>query len=91
MADAPTTTPPAAPDPPAEMPDWEQRRAAQAKEYGTWIASQQIWVGNALAYDVGHPVPISNVQRHGYDTDELVVKTSSKEGKAILAALGQGV
>jgi hypothetical protein len=80
-------TPPAAtaaPDQPAEMPDWQERRKAQVKEYGTWVATQPIYAGNALAYDVGHPVPVSNVERHGYDADGLVAKRTSKEGKAAL-------
>ena len=38
-----------------------------------WYAKQQIRQGNALAYDVGHLVPESNVTRHGYDTGDLVV------------------
>lgn len=40
--------------------------AEQTREYGTYVATQRIYAGNALAYDVGHPVPISNVLRHGY-------------------------
>lgn len=89
MADTPAVKPPAAPPaaPPVESPpDWQERRDAQIAEYGTWVATQPIYVGNALAYDTGHPVPVSNVQRHGYDADGLVAKRTSKEGKA---ALGQ--
>jgi hypothetical protein len=40
--------------------------AAQTREYGTYVAMSRIYAGNALAYDVGHPVPISNVVQHGY-------------------------
>jgi hypothetical protein len=59
-------------------------RAAQAKEYGTYVASSDIYVGNALAYRTGDPVPVGNVERHGYDKDGLVtkVKTSSTSTKA---------
>jgi len=39
---------------------------AQRLEYGTYVANQRIHAGNALAYDVGHPVPRSNVVQHGY-------------------------
>lgn len=56
---------------PAEVTD---RRNEQAKEYGTYVANQQIFVGAALAYDVGHPVPVSNVKAHGYDKNGLVDK-----------------
>lgn len=37
-----------------------------------WYANQQIRQGGVLAYDVGHLVPPTNVDRHGYDTDGLV-------------------
>jgi hypothetical protein len=39
---------------------------AQTREYGTYEATSRIYAGNALAYDIGHPVPISNVVKHGY-------------------------
>jgi hypothetical protein len=39
----------------------EARRAEQLAEYGTYVAAEQIWVGASLAYDIGHPVPVSNV------------------------------
>jgi hypothetical protein len=45
----------------------EERDAAQAVEYGTWVATEDIFAGAALAYAEGHPVPISNVELHGYD------------------------
>ncbi|GGM53244.1 hypothetical protein ACFFX1_55000 [Dactylosporangium sucinum] len=37
-----------------------------------WYANQKIRQGTALAYDVGHPVPATNVELHGYDRDGLV-------------------
>jgi hypothetical protein len=43
----------------------EARRAEQSAEYGTWAAAEQIWVGNTLAYDIGHPIPASNVDPDG--------------------------
>jgi len=33
---------------------------------GTALLAVHIYAGSALAYDVGHPVPVSNVVRHGY-------------------------
>lgn len=43
----------------------EARRAEQSAEYGTWAATEQVWVGNTLAYDIGHPIPASNVDPDG--------------------------
>jgi hypothetical protein len=43
----------------------EARRAEQTAEYGTWAAAEQVWVGNTLAYDIGHPIPVSNVDPDG--------------------------
>jgi hypothetical protein len=43
----------------------EARRAEQSAEYGTWAAAEQVWVGNTLAYDIGHPIPASNVDPDG--------------------------
>ena len=51
--------------------------AAQIKEYSTYVATADIYVGNALAYRAGDPVPIGNVELHGYDKDGLVAKTAS--------------
>lgn len=50
-------------DPTGEL---AERIAEQEREYGTYVASSRIYAGSALAYDVGHPVPISNVVAHGY-------------------------
>jgi hypothetical protein len=49
-----------------------------------WYATQQIRQGTALAYDVGHRVPDSNVETHGYDRDGLVAWV--EPGDAIPAA-----
>ncbi|SRR6266567_5288463 len=43
----------------------EDLRAQIEHDYGQWEAGQQILVGNALAYDVGHPIPASNVDDEG--------------------------
>ena len=51
--------------------------ALVAKEYGTYVATADIYVGNALAYRAGDPVPIGNVERHGYDKDGLVAKVAT--------------
>lgn len=82
MADAPNPAPVEVP------PEAEDRRNAQIKEYGVYVAVEQIYVGNALAYDVGHPVPASNVELHGYADAGLVAKRTTKEGKAALGQAG---
>lgn len=40
----------------------EELRKAQEREYGMYIATEPIFVGTALAFDVGHKVPISHVE-----------------------------
>lgn len=60
-------------------PEVEARRKAQEAEYGQWVATGRIYVGNALAYTAGRPVPASNVKRYGYDKQGLVKRVSKKE------------
>lgn len=43
----------------------EARQAEQAAEYGTWVAKEQVWQDSTLVYDVGHPIPASNVEADG--------------------------
>jgi len=50
-------------DPSGEL---KSRLEERAREYGTYVATSRIFAGNAPAYDVGHPIPVSNVVRHGY-------------------------
>ena len=40
-----------------------EAEAARAVEYGSYIATDNIWVGNALAFRSGDPVPVSHVER----------------------------
>ena len=47
-------------DPTMSAREAEQARAA---EYGSYIAIENIWVGNALAFRSGDPVPVSHVER----------------------------
>jgi hypothetical protein len=69
---------------PAPVPDAAARDliAAQTKEYGTYVATQDIYVGVALAYRAGDAVPASNVEAHGYDKNGLVAKTGTKAADA---------
>jgi hypothetical protein len=50
---------------------------AQRAEYGTYRAAAPIYVGVALAYNPGDPVPVSNVLAHGYEAAGLVEKVSN--------------
>lgn len=59
-------------------PELADRLKAQAAEYGTWRAKGPIYVGTALAYRAGEPVPVSNVERHRYADMGLVVKVGTK-------------
>lgn len=47
-------------------------RASQVEEYSSWVAAQDIYYGNALAYVKGDAVPASNVIAHSYDAAGLV-------------------
>ena len=63
--------------------------ALQRKEYGLYVANQQIFVGTALAYNPGDAVPIDNAERLGYVEQGLVVKNGSKEHRDLLTSLGR--
>lgn len=62
--------------------------ALQRKEYGMYVANQQIHVGTALAYNPGDAVPIDNAERLGYVEDGLVVKVGTKAHKDLMESLG---
>jgi hypothetical protein len=40
--------------------------AAQTREWGTYVVTEKIYFGNALAANPGDPMPISNVVKYGY-------------------------
>lgn len=50
----------------------EEYAAAQAAEYGRYVANGPIYFGGALAYTKDHPVPTSNVEAHKYLEQGLV-------------------
>lgn len=70
------------PRPPAEQwspetdPDVIARRRETAREYGQWVATQDIPWGSVVAYRAGDPVPASNVELHGYDKAGLVERVA---------------
>lgn len=64
----------------------EEQRAAQDAEYGTYVAIAPIAYNGVMAYLPGDPVPVSNVERHGYD-DSQVAKIANKAGQEVIAAV----
>lgn len=43
-----------------------ERDAAREAEWGAYVANGPIYVGGALAFNEGQPVPASSVERHKY-------------------------
>jgi len=70
----------------AELSDFIAR---QREEYGKYVANQQIFAGNALAYNAGDAIPIENCERLQYVEHGLAVKVGSKEHKELLESLGR--
>lgn len=67
------------------MPDLteaEALRKAQSEEWGQFVAVAPIDYDGVRAYNVGDPVPATNVQQYGYLADGLVAKTSTKAAAA---------
>jgi hypothetical protein len=56
------------------------------REYGTYVANQPIFAGNARAYNQGDPVPASNVVRHGYWLNGQVDLVHGREHDPAVAA-----
>lgn len=80
MADQKTQPAPVVAATPEEVAEF---RAVQEAEYGTWVAVAPISFNGAPAYNVGDPVPASNVARHKYDEDGLVAKIGTKAGQEV--------
>jgi len=59
----------------------------QVQEYGTYVAIVPILAGGVPAYNPGDPVPVSNVERHGYEKDGLVAKVGSKAAQDMVRAI----
>lgn len=56
-------------------PELVDEHVERAKEWGTWVATQDIPFGNALAYREGDAVPAANVERYQYDVLGWVKET----------------
>ena len=39
-----------------------EQEQATLKEYSQYVATEQIYIGSALAFDAGHPVPATHVR-----------------------------
>lgn len=50
----------------------EQLTEAQRAEYSKYVAKEAIYVGTALAFNAGDPVPTSHVERGVVDKDKVV-------------------
>ena len=66
---------------PASPATVEELRAAQAKEYGQWVALGPIALDGVRAFNTGDPVPASHVDG-GIVARKLVAKPSTKAGQA---------
>lgn len=60
---------------------------AQAEEYGQYVAAEKIYVGPALAFDVGHRVPASSVSDIGPVYPSQVALLPSAQRNAELASV----
>lgn len=58
-------------------------REAVAHEYGQFVAIEPIDFGNARAYNVGDPVPASNVAAYGYLERGVVAKVGTKAAENV--------
>lgn len=50
----------------------EDFAAAQAAEYGKWVAKEPIYVGDARAFNPGDPVPASHITSGVVSKDQVV-------------------
>lgn len=64
---------------PEAVRTWELRRAAQREAYGQWVADGDIWIGNALTFTDGQPVPLEHVIRFRLDELEQVNRVATPE------------
>jgi hypothetical protein len=75
------------PTPLATAEETAKRAEEQSAEYGVYVAGEQILFNGVIAYNAGDPVPISNVKRHKYDEQGLVLKINSKAGQDLIRRL----
>jgi hypothetical protein len=61
--------------------------AAQAREYGTYVATQAINIRGVRAFNVGDPVPVGHVE-DGRVPSDSVAKVTTKAGQAAIGSEG---
>jgi hypothetical protein len=54
----------------------EQALEAQRAEYGRYVAKEDIYVGTALAFRAGDPVPVGHVESGAVDKAQVVGATT---------------
>lgn len=64
-------------------PELAERHAAHLKEWGTWVATQDIPYGGVMAYRAGDAVPAANVEKHHYDQLGWVARRDTKAAQAV--------
>lgn len=62
--------------------DGAERLDAQAREYGEYVAIEQIQIDGVLAFNPGHPVPKSHVDR-GVVSKDQVARRNTKAAEAV--------
>lgn len=67
-----------------------EQHAEVVKEWNTWVATQDIYFGGALAYREGDSVPAANVEKHHYDELDMVARRMTKAGEAATASQTEG-
>ena len=60
----------------------------QAREWGTYVATEQIYVDGGLAFNPGDAVPVGHVETLGHVLEHQVAKPSTKTGREQLRGLG---
>lgn len=66
---------------PVSTPEVDEFLAAQAKEYGTYVALGPIDIGGVRAFNKGDAVPVGHVDREVV-SKEQVAKVTTKAGQA---------
>lgn len=64
----------------------EIRAEQEAAEYATWVAVRDIPYGDVIAFREGHAVPVSHVERYGYDEQGFVKRVRGEERQQAEAA-----
>lgn len=67
----------------------EDARTEIAREYGTYVATDVIYVNGARAFNPGDPVPVSHVDS-GVVAKELVARTGTKAAAAVTDTTEKG-